>query len=179
MHVRGLPMLIDEKLGAKFAATKILVVDDEYYMRKVVRTLLMSIGVRTIYEAQDGPAGLEVIRTVMPGVVIVDWEMPGLDGADFVRMVRSPETFPYPDIPIIMLTGYGERSRVVEAVSCGVNEFLLKPVSSKSLQDRLVAVLTKPRPMVKAGSYYGPAPRNMATIHAATDESIVKLVMVN
>ena len=75
--------------------------------------------------------------------------MPGLDGAGFVRMVRSPETFPHPDIPIIMLTGHGERSRVVEAVSIGVNEFLLKPVSSKSLQDRLVAVLTKPRPMVQ------------------------------
>jgi len=168
-----------KNLAAKFASIKILVVDDEYYMRKVVRTLLMSIGVRNIYEAEDGPAGLEMIRTVAPDIVIVDWEMPGLDGAGFVRMVRSPQTFPYPDIPIIMLTGHGERSRVVEAVSVGINEFLLKPVSSKSLQDRLVAVLTKPRPMVQTGNYYGPAPRNMATIHADTDESIVKLVLVN
>lgn len=179
MHVLGLPMSTDARLVTKFASTKILVVDDEYYMRKVVRTLLMSIGIRTIYEAQDGPAGLEAIRTVMPDTVIVDWEMPGLDGAGFVRMVRSPETFPYPDIPIIMLTGHGERSRVVEAVSCGVNEFLLKPVSSKSLHDRLVAVLTKPRPIVKTDKYYGPAPRNMTAIHADTDEAIVKLVMVN
>ena len=75
---------IDTKaLAARFAATKVLVVDDEHYMRKVVRTLLMSIGVRTIYEAPDGPAGLELIRTTAPDVVIVDWEMPGLDGADF------------------------------------------------------------------------------------------------
>ena len=63
-------------------------------MRKVVRTLLMTIGVRTIYEAADGPAGLELIRTMAPDVVILDWEMPGLDGPGFVRMVRSPETFP-------------------------------------------------------------------------------------
>jgi two-component system, chemotaxis family, chemotaxis protein CheY len=172
-------MSTDAKLAAKFASTKVLVVDDEYYMRKVVRTLLMSIGVRTIYEAQDGPSGLEAIRTVVPDIVIVDWEMPGLDGAGFVRMVRSTETFPYPNIPIIMLTGHGERKRVVEAVSIGVNEFLLKPVSSKSLQDHLVAVLTKPRPMVQTGNYYGPAPRNMTTIHADTDEAIVKLVLVN
>ena len=48
-------------------------------------------------------------------------------------MVRSPDTFPYPDLPIIMLTGHGERSRVVEAMQIGVNEFLLKPVSSKAL----------------------------------------------
>jgi CheY-like chemotaxis protein len=176
----GLPMPTDAKsLAARFASTKILVVDDEYYMRKVVRTLLMSIGIRTIYEAQDGPAGLEAIRTVAPDVVIVDWQMPGLDGAGFVRMVRSPGTFPFPDIPIIMLTGHGERKRVVEAVSIGVNEFLLKPVSSKSLQDRLIAVLTKPRPMVQNGNYYGPAPRNMAAIHADGDEAVANLVLVN
>jgi CheY-like chemotaxis protein len=175
----GLPMPTEKGLAAKFMSTKVLVVDDEYYMRKVVRTLLMSIGVRTISEAHDGPAGLEAIRTLAPDVVIVDWQMPGLDGAGFVRMVRSPGTFPYPDIPIIMLTGHGERSRVVEAVSVGVNEFLLKPVSSKSLQDRLVAVLTKPRPMVQHGNYYGPMPRKISSIHADGDNAVVNLVLVN
>jgi two-component system chemotaxis response regulator CheY len=172
-------MPTEKGLAAKFMSTKVLVVDDEYYMRKEVRTLLMSIGERTISEAQDGPAGLEAIRTLAPDVVIVDWQMPGLDGAGFVRMVRSPGTFPYPDIPIIMLTGHGERSRVVEAVSVGVNEFLLKPVSSKSLQDRLVAVLTRPRPMIQHGNYYGPAPRKMVSIHADGDNAVANLVLVN
>src|ERR1700692_3237204 len=138
-------MIDSRDLATLFAATKVLVVDDEHYMRKVVRTLLMSIGVRTIYEAANGVTGLEAIRATQPDVVIVDWQMPGLDGAGFVRMVRSPDTFPYPDVPIIMLTGHAERSRVIEAIQIGVNEFLLKPVSSKALQDRLVAVLTNPR----------------------------------
>jgi two-component system chemotaxis response regulator CheY len=173
--------MIDTKaLAAILATTKVLVVDDEHYMRKVVRTLLMSIGVRTIYEAASGPAGLEFIRSVTPDVVIVDWEMPGLDGADFVRIVRSPETFPLPNVPIIMLTGHGERSRVIESVQVGVNEFLLKPVSSKALQDRMVAVLTNPRPFVRSGDYYGPAPRNLlAGIHADTDRAMANLVLVN
>jgi two-component system chemotaxis response regulator CheY len=173
--------MIDTKaLAARFAATKVLVVDDEHYMRKVVRTLLMSIGVRTIYEAPDGPAGLELIRTMAPDIVILDWEMPGLDGAGFVRMVRSPGTFLFPDTPIIMLTGHGERSRVIEAIQIGVNEFLLKPVSSKALQDRMVAVLTKPRPVVRAGDYYGPVPRKMAaSVHADNDQAIANLVLVN
>jgi CheY-like chemotaxis protein len=174
-------MPIDTKgLAHRFAATKVLVVDDEHYMRKVVRTLLMSVGVRTVYEAPDGPSGLEFIRSMAPDVVILDWEMPGLDGAGFVRMVRSPDTFPFPDIPIVMLTGHGERRRVVEAVSIGVNEFLLKPVSSKALQDRLISVLTKPRPLVKSGDYYGPAPRKMATaVHADNDQAIANLFLVN
>src|SRR3954452_8497248 len=174
-------MAVDTKgLAHRFAATKVLVVDDEHYMRKVVRTLLMSVGVRTVYEAPDGPSGLEFIRSMAPDVVILDWEMPGLDGAGFVRMVRSPDTFPFPDMPIIMLTGHGERRRVVEAVSIGVNEFLLKPVSSKALQDRLISVLTKPRALVKSGDYYGPAPRKMATaVHTDNDQAIANLFLVN
>jgi two-component system chemotaxis response regulator CheY len=176
----GPPMSIDTKsLAERVAAAKVLVVDDEHYMRKVVRTLLMSIGVGTVYEAADAPAGLELIRTMAPDVVILDWEMPGLDGPSFVRMVRSPETFPYPDVPIIMLTGHGERSRVIEAVQIGVNEFLLKPVSTKSLQDRLMAVLTKPRQIVQSGDYYGPTPRKMATINADGDAAVANLVVVN
>jgi two-component system chemotaxis response regulator CheY len=174
-------MQIDAKaLTARFAATKVLVVDDELYMRKVVRTLLMSVGVRTIYEAPDGPAGLDLIRSMAPDIVILDWEMPGLDGAGFVRMVRSPDTFPFPEIPIIMLTGHGERRRVIEAVQIGVNEFLLKPVSSKALQDRLISVIANPRPLVRSGDYYGPAPRKMATaVHADNDQAIANLIMLN
>jgi two-component system chemotaxis response regulator CheY len=168
-------MSIDAKaLTTRFAVTKVLVVDNEHYMRKVVRTLLMSVGVRTIYEAPDQPAGLELIRSMAPDVVILDWEMPGLDGASFVRMV------PFPDIPIIMLTGHGERRRVIDALQIGVNEFLLKPVSSKALQDRLVSVLTKPCPLVKSGDYYGPAPRKLATaVHADNDQAIANLIMLN
>lgn len=169
-----------KSLATRFAATKVLVVDDEHYMRKVVRTLLMSIGIRTVYEAHDGPAGLDLVRSMAPDVVIVDWQMPGLDGASFVRMVRSPDTFPFPNVPIIMLTGHGERSRVVEAVQIGVNEFLLKPVSSKALQSRMISVLTKPRPMVQSGSYYGPVPRKMVTnMNEDGDQAMTNLVLVN
>jgi CheY-like chemotaxis protein len=173
-------MTIDPKtLAARFAAAKIVVVDDEPYMRKVVRTLLMSIGVREIFEAPDGPAGLDTIRSVAPAAVILDWEMPGLDGPSFVRMVRSPATFPYPDVPIIMLTGHGERSRVVEAVKVGVNEFVLKPVSSKVLQDRLTSVLFNPREVIRSGDYYGPTPRKMGGVNADGDEAVANLFLVS
>lgn len=173
-------MVENKALTAIFASTKVLVVDDEHYMRKVVRTMLTTIGIRTVYEAATGPAGLELIRSVAPDVVIVDWEMPGLDGAGFTRAVRSPTTFPLPDVPIIMLTGHGERARVIEAMQCGVNEFLLKPVSSKSLQDRMIAVLTNPRPFVHTANYYGPAPRKMlAGVHADGDAAVANLVLVN
>ena len=140
----------------------VLVVDDSQFMRNVVRGLLGTIGVKKILEAGDGIAALEMIREFSPDVVVLDWEMPLLNGPELVRIVRSPGVFPMPDIPIIMLTAHGERWRIVESVKLGVNEFLCKPVSAKALLDRLISILLKPRESVRLGEYYGPAPRRSA-----------------
>jgi CheY-like chemotaxis protein len=139
----------------------VLVVDDNQYMRKMIRNLLVNCGIKDIYEASDGIAALDSIRTVAPDVVILDWEMPLLSGPELVRIVRSPGVFPMPDVPIIMLTGHCERWRVVEAVQLGVNEYLTKPVSAKSLYDRLVSIATQPRAIIQSGAYYGPEPRKL------------------
>ena len=121
--LRSVIKLAANDVAQKLVALKVLIVDDEPTMRKVTRSLLQAIGVRTIYEANDGNSGLKAIGAVLPDVVIVDWEMPRPNGPEFVRTVRSPDTFPLPHVPIIMLTGHGERSRVVAAVSLGVNDF--------------------------------------------------------
>ena len=139
----------------------VLVVDDNQYMRKMIRNLLVNCGVKDIYEAADGIAALDAIRTMAPDIVILDWEMPMLSGPELVRIVRSPGVFPTPDIPIIILTGHCERWRVVEAVRLGVNEYLTKPVSAKALYDRFVSIITQPRPSVQLGDYYGPEPRKL------------------
>ena len=151
-----------DDIADMIGALCVLVVDDNQYMRKMISNLLVNCGVKDIYEAADGIAALDTIRTVAPDVVILDWEMPLLNGAELVRIVRSPGVFPMPDIPIIMLTGHCERWRVVEAVRLGVNEYLIKPVSAKALYDRLVSIMTQPRPIVQLGDYYGPEPRKLA-----------------
>jgi CheY-like chemotaxis protein len=138
---------------------KVLVVDDSAFSRAIVRGLLKNIGVDVILEAGDGIEALELIRSAPPDVVILDWEMPLLNGPELVRIVRSPGVFPTPDIPIVMLTAHGERRRILESVRLGVNEFLCKPVSAKSLFERLISILLKPRENVQLGSFYGPLPR--------------------
>jgi DNA-binding response OmpR family regulator len=160
-------------------ALKVLIVDDEHNMRKVTRGLLLAIGVRDIHEAIDGMSGLDAIRNICPDLVILDWEMPSPNGPQFVRHVRSPGVFPFPDVPIIMLTAYGERSRVVASVNLGVNEYLLKPVSSKALHARIVSVLTKPRRIVKKGEYYGPEPRKLSAYKPEIDPGYSNVVFVN
>jgi two-component system chemotaxis response regulator CheY len=171
--------LVASQISKQLEALKVLIVDDEQSMRKVTRALLQVIGVRAIYEAGDGRSGLEAICTRMPDVVILDWEMPSPNGPEFVRQVRSPGRFPLPDVPIIMLTAYGERSRVVEAVKLGVNEYLLKPVSSKALLARFVSILGNPRRMVKKGDYYGPEPRKVSTYKPESDPGLSNIVLVN
>jgi two-component system chemotaxis response regulator CheY len=162
----------------QLAALKVLVVDDESTMRKVTRSLLHVIGIEDIYEANDGRSGLEAICRWNPDVVILDWSMPSPNGPEFVREVRAPGRFPYPDVPIIMLTAHGERSRVVEAVRLGVNEFLLKPVSSTALLSRLVSILANPREMVKKGDHYVPAPRKMSSYKPQIDPALDDVVFV-
>ena len=166
--VRGPRCTMSSKLSKKELADLIqtlcvLVVDDNQYMRKMVRNLLVNCGVKDVHEAADGIAAIDAIRTIGPHVVILDWEMPLLSGAELVRIVRSPGVFPVPDVPIIMLSAHGERWRVIEAVRLGVNEYLIKPVSAKALYDRLASIMTQPRPAVQLGDYYGPEPRKLAT----------------
>jgi len=156
------PKLSKKDLSDRIQALCVLVVDDNQYMRKMIRNLLVNCGVKDIYEAGDGIAALDTIRTVGPDVVILDWEMPFLNGAELVRIVRSPGVFPVPDVSIIMLSSFGERWRVLEAARLGVNEYLIKPVSAKAIYDRLVSITLKPRPTVQLGDYYGPEPRRLA-----------------
>jgi two-component system chemotaxis response regulator CheY len=159
----GIMQPINKDFEALLRPTRVLVIDDEHYTRKVIRGLLMSIGIQRIFEADDGMAGVEAIKSIVPDIVLLDWEMPGLGGADVMRIVRSPDTFPCPDVPIIMLTGHAERSIVMDAIRLGVHEYLLKPVSSQALLARILSIRAQPRPMVRRGLFYGPEPRKSFT----------------
>jgi two-component system, chemotaxis family, chemotaxis protein CheY len=170
---------VASQISRQLEQLKVLIVDDEPSMRKVTRALLQVIGVRDIHEANDGRSGLEAICSKVPDLVILDWEMPSPNGPDFVRTVRSPDTFPVPAVPIIMLSGHSERSRIVEAVRLGVNEYLLKPISSTALLARVVSILSKPRRMMKQGDYYGPEPRELATYKPEFDPAFSQIALIN
>ncbi|MES1155028.1 MAG: response regulator, partial [Pseudorhodoplanes sp.] len=135
-------------VAALVGTAKVLIVDDDHYMRKVIRSLLLAIGIKNIFDAPNGTKGLESICTIGPDIVILDWELPDMTGAEFMRAVRSPGKFMFPAVPVVMLTGHVDRERVVEAISLGVHEFLCKPVSAKTLLERIVSIRAKPRRMV-------------------------------
>jgi two-component system chemotaxis response regulator CheY len=162
------------KISAKHVETmiqqlRVLVVDDNPFMRNLMRNMLGNIGVRTVFEAGEGIAALEMIRYLAPDVIVLDWDMSLLNGPELVHIVRSPLAFATPDIPIIILTDHGERWRILESVKLSVNEFLCKPVSAKALFDRLISILLKPRANVQLGECYGPVPRSLAAAARAVN----------
>jgi CheY-like chemotaxis protein len=149
----------DKSIEKLLQGLNILIVDGNLYMRRLTRMMLMNLGAKSVTEAGDGLAGLEQIRISEPDVVLLDWDMPLLNGMEVMHIVRAPGLFPRPNIPVIMLTHRAKRSAVLEAVRAGVHEFLIKPTSPKALRDRLTSIALKPRPMVQLGEFYVPAPR--------------------
>jgi CheY-like chemotaxis protein len=139
-----------------FSRLRFLVIDDSAHMRQIVRTILHGFGARELIEAEDGAAGLEVFTHSLPDIVITDWAMPIFNGIELTQMIRQPGANPNPFVPIIMLTAYTEKSRVVAARDAGVTEFLAKPISAKALYLRVRNVITHPRPFIKTETYFGP-----------------------
>jgi two-component system chemotaxis response regulator CheY len=140
----------------EFNRLRFLVVDDNVHMRRMLRALLLGFGSREVHEASDGAAGLDAFNQFTPDIVILDWAMPLLDGLEFARMIRQPDSNASPFTPIIMLTGHSERRRVTAARDAGVTEFMVKPISAKGLHQRIVNVVANPRRYIRTKTYFGP-----------------------
>ena len=143
----------------RFDRLRVLVVDDNVHMRKLVMTILQAFGITQIAEAESADHAWQSLRETNPDVLVLDWVMEGMSGVDLVRMIRSNPQAPNPFVPVIMLSGHTSLEHVRQARDAGVNEFIAKPVSVKTMMSRLVAVIEHPRPYVRTGSFFGPCRR--------------------
>ena len=126
-----------------FEAMSILVVDDSAYMRHLLMTLLQALGVREVHLAIDGDEALELLQTSEPDLIITDAAMMPMDGFSFAHRLRSIRGRALSMIPIIMVSGH------TDIVSS-------KPISARSLYERLIQVIDRPRQFVEAPTYRGP-----------------------
>lgn len=142
-------------------SVQILLVDDNQHMRAIASAILASAGASKIREVADGAQALQALREQHIDLAIVDFNMAPLDGVEFTRLVRNSPDSANPYLPIIMMTGHSEKSRVQEARDAGVNEFVVKPITAKAMLDRIQAVILRPRPFVRCDGYFGPDRRRM------------------
>ena len=115
---------------------EILVVDDDAMSRKILAQLLASAG----YDCRDcegGAQALQIIHAKLPSLLLLDFDMPGLDGAEVLKRLRSDHDPAVAQIPAIMLTGHGSEESEVRCLQAGADDFVTKPVNAAVLRARI------------------------------------------
>lgn len=147
-----------------------LIVDDSHHFTTIVRTMLRAFELRAIFASPDAVNALELLKQTEIDLAIIDLKLGEMDGLELTRLIRSAPDSQNPRIPIIMVTAFTERSNVEAAISAGVDEFLIKPLSPAVLYDRIVWLVDNPRPYLRSGTYFGPdRRRRCARAYRGTD----------
>ena len=118
---------------------KILLVDDSRTIRNIQKNVLKQLGHTDVLEAEDGVQALKVFNETMPDLVLVDWNMPNMDGLTLVKKIRELNS----SVPMIMCTTEAEKSRVLDAVKAGVNHYIVKPFTVESLGEKINQTMAK------------------------------------
>lgn len=117
---------------------KVLLVDDEDQFRRVVTDLLEREGFEII-EAKDGAEAMEKVDRHAPDIIVLDLNLPGLDGYGVLSGLRSrPRTA---DIPVLVLTAKGDEDNEVRVFEMGADDFLTKPFRARALAARMRAIM--------------------------------------
>lgn len=143
-------------MAYRFDKITILVVDDIKPMASLTCSILNAFGCNNVQMALSGLEGLSMAEDIEPDLIIVDWQMPDMNGIELTKEIRKQTNSANQFVPIIMMSGYGSMLRVSEARDAGINEFLVKPFSAQDLYLRIVQVIEKPRQFVDSGHFFGP-----------------------
>ena len=141
----------------RFARLTVVVSDGQDFFLHQTRRTLAQLGVRDIHLAGDGAEALGLVRTHQPHLAIIDWDLDAIPGLEFTAFLRRAEGSPAPNLPIIMTMSSVDRIKISRAMSAGVNEILIKPVTADALMRRIVTALSQARkPQVATDAYVGP-----------------------
>jgi len=120
---------------------KIITVDDSATMRRIIKNSLKAIGYDDIVEAENGQVGLAKIQSDSVDFVITDWSMPVMTGLELVHAIRSNPAIKH--LPVLMVTAVGQKEEIVQAISAGVNGYVVKPFEPETLHSKMQQVLGK------------------------------------
>ena len=113
-----------------------MLVDDSTTMRRIQENQLAQLGVKDVVHAENGQDALDKLPASMPvDVMLLDWNMPVLDGLECLKAVRSDVT--YKGVKVIMCTSESEKSRVLEALKTGANNYIVKPFTPEALKEKI------------------------------------------
>jgi two-component system chemotaxis response regulator CheY len=120
---------------------KILVVDDFPTQRKLMKRTLLDLGFENVIEAVDGVDALEKLNTGDVEFIICDWHMPKMMGIDLLRTIRADGKFS--QMPFLMVTAEVKRENIIAAAKAGVSNYIAKPFTVESLQEKIRDILNR------------------------------------
>ena len=120
---------------------KILIVDDFSTMRRIIRNLLRDLGFNNTHEADDGNTALPMLRTGNFDFLITDWNMPGMQGIDLLRVVRADANLV--KLPVLLVTAEARRDQIVLAAEAGVNGYIVKPFTAQTLKEKIEKIFER------------------------------------
>jgi len=114
----------------------ILVVDDSRIMRNLVKNTFAELKIPCNYlEAENGEKAYQLLEANQVSLILLDWNMPEMDGMQFLKKVRAMPN--YKDLPIIMVTSESAKYNVVEALQCGATDYIVKPIRDKLFMEKI------------------------------------------
>ncbi len=122
--------------------SRFLIIDDMSSMRDFLHACLKALGYENILESPDGVLAIEILKKQSRNgapidVILCDWNMPKLMGIDLLRQIREVPEWEF--IPFIMITTESEKAQILQAISSGVTDYIVKPFSVSVLQQKLLA----------------------------------------
>lgn len=143
-------------MAYQFYGINILVVEDNQPMLELAKSILLTFGVGQVITAKDGDNGFKEFCAFNPDIVIADWMMQPVNGIELTRRIRTDPKSPNQFVPVVLMTGFSEKKRVIEARDAGVTEFLVKPFSARDLYRRIAQIIERPRQFVRSEDFFGP-----------------------
>lgn len=125
-------------------------------MMEITKSLLVTFGIGNVITAPNGEIALRRFEQYNPDIVIADWMMSPMDGIELTHRIRNSPNTPNPYVPVILMTGFSEKKRVLQARDAGVTEFLVKPFTARDLYRRIAQVIERPRQFVRSDDFFGP-----------------------
>ena len=138
---------------------RVLAVDDHPGVLKVLGIALNALGVTDVRTARSASEGFEEVGRSYPDLALCDMHMGSEDGIAFVKRVRNDPNSPNRYLPIIIVSGDSELTKVAEARDAGANDYLVKPLSAKALYARIAKTIDQPCRFVYSPTYFGPCRR--------------------
>lgn len=117
---------------------RLLVVDDSSSIRRIMRTLLNTLGFVNITEAEDGVNALGILREQPIDIILSDWNMPNMNGIELLRAVRTDPALL--QCPFLMITAEASQENILVATQAGANGYIIKPFSAATLKRELMAI---------------------------------------